>query len=104
MIILAGCQSDTHSVQENALIDRAGGNWVARVTDFGISHVPGLTGCTTASVGTQDYVAPELWDRFAQPQRPRTGAHTSKESDMFSLGILGLKVRRKSLSFDRRLK
>ncbi|KAJ7277827.1 kinase-like domain-containing protein [Mycena rebaudengoi] len=62
------------------------------ICDFGISQLLGSRGYTTASVGTRAYIAPELRDKFLRQQRPETGAWTTKESDMYSFGILVLEV------------
>ncbi|KAJ6506040.1 kinase-like domain-containing protein [Mycena vulgaris] len=73
----------------NVLIDDDG---APLISDFGISQVLDLRGYTTASVGTRAYIAPELWEKFLKPQRPKTGAWTTKASDMYSFGILGLET------------
>ncbi|KAF7328114.1 putative Pto-like serine/threonine kinase [Mycena venus] len=73
---------------ENVLID----NNIPRISDFGISQLLDTSGCTTASVGTQAYIAPELWRRLSKRETPITGAWTTKESDIFSFGIMALEV------------
>ncbi|KAJ7798908.1 kinase-like domain-containing protein [Mycena olivaceomarginata] len=73
----------------NVLIDDDG---TPRISDYGISQVLGLRGYTTASVGTRAYIAPELWEKCLMPQRPEIGAWTTKESDIYSFGILGLEI------------
>ncbi|KAJ7780443.1 kinase-like domain-containing protein [Mycena olivaceomarginata] len=70
---------------ENVLIDDDG---CAQLTDFGISQVDGCRGCTTASIGTRTYIAPELLDDGL----PKKGARTTRMSDVYSLGILALEI------------
>jgi serine/threonine protein kinase len=62
----------------------------AKLIDFGISKLIGWRGCTTASVGTDTYIAPELRNK---PSPPETGSWTTKESDVYSFGILAFEVR-----------
>jgi serine/threonine protein kinase len=73
-------------VQSNVLITDDG---VPLISDFGISQVLGSRGYTTVSVGTRAYIAPELREKV---EPPKTGAWTTKESDMYSFGILILEV------------
>ena len=62
----------------NILLFREGTNWVPKVMDFGISAF--LQSVGTPAAGTPEYMAPEL---LADPP-----ADPSKQSDIFSLGIV----------------
>ena len=75
--------------EANVLIDKQGNPCIS---DFGISKVLGHRGFTTASVGTAPYMAPELFvvvDAIDQlPFSPKT----TKETDVYSFGLLVLEV------------
>ncbi|KAJ7312829.1 kinase-like domain-containing protein [Mycena albidolilacea] len=71
---------------ENVVVDNEGS---AKLTDFGISKLIGWRGCTTASVGTCTYIAPELFGKLSPPE---TGSWTTKESDVYSFGVLALEI------------
>ncbi|KAF7346659.1 Glycoside hydrolase family 76 protein [Mycena sanguinolenta] len=72
---------------ENILVDDTEN---PRITDFGISKLEGSRGYTTASLGTQEYIAPELHDKVNNPAP--TGSWTTKASDVYSFGILATEV------------
>jgi serine/threonine-protein kinase len=69
---------------ENVLVERASGQIVARLTDFGIARVTGATALTrlTRIVGTPAYIAPEL-----VANRPATPA-----ADVYALGVLAYEL------------
>ncbi|KAJ7277826.1 kinase-like domain-containing protein [Mycena rebaudengoi] len=73
----------------NILIDDQG---VACITDFGLSKIIDENGFTTSSVGTERYMAPELFivvSRGTNPQ-PKHGSRTTKSSDTYSFALLVL--------------
>ncbi|KAJ6506036.1 kinase-like domain-containing protein [Mycena vulgaris] len=75
----------------NILIDDQG---VACITDFGLSKIIDENGFTTSSVGTECYMAPELFIvvlRGINPQ-PKHGSRTTKASDTYSFGLLVLEI------------
>ncbi|KAJ7277818.1 kinase-like domain-containing protein [Mycena rebaudengoi] len=75
----------------NILIDDQG---VACITDFGLSKIIDENGFTTSSVGTECYMAPELFivvSRGTNPQ-PKHGSRTTKSSDTYSFALLVLEI------------
>ncbi|KAJ7808380.1 kinase-like domain-containing protein [Mycena olivaceomarginata] len=77
---------------QNVLVDKKGNPCIC---DFGISKIVDRRGFTTSSVGTPQYMAPELFlvvDRQDQklgiPPPPRT----TKNSDIYSFGLLVLEI------------
>ncbi|KAJ7193916.1 kinase-like domain-containing protein [Mycena pura] len=78
---------------QNVLVDKKGNPCIC---DFGISKIvdPGRRGSMTSSVGTPQYMAPELFlvvDREDQKQIPPP-PRTTKNSDIYSFGLLVLEI------------
>ncbi|KAJ7131886.1 kinase-like domain-containing protein [Mycena crocata] len=77
---------------QNVLVDKMG---TPCICDFGISKIVNRRGFTTSSVGTPQYMAPELLlvvdepeQKLAIPPPPRT----TKNSDIYSFGLLVLEI------------
>ncbi|KAJ7798909.1 kinase-like domain-containing protein [Mycena olivaceomarginata] len=67
---------------------------VACITDFGLSKIIGKNGFTTSTVGTESYMAPELFivvARGINPQ-PKHGSTTTNSSDIYSFALLVLEI------------
>ncbi|KAJ7512057.1 kinase-like domain-containing protein [Mycena galericulata] len=81
-------------VQQNVLVDKRG---IPRICDFGISKVINCRGFTTASVGTPQYMAPELLIVVDSDQAQAHDAvfpspSTTKSSDVYSFALLVLEI------------
>lgn len=74
---------------QNVLIDKQGN---ACICDFGISRLLGSRGFTTSSVGTAPYMAPELFFVIDAIDQIKTTPKTTKESDVYSFGLLALEI------------
>ncbi|KAF8192271.1 kinase-like domain-containing protein [Mycena galopus ATCC 62051] len=77
---------------QNVLVDKKGNPCIC---DFGISKIVDRRGFTTSSVGTPQYMAPELFlvvdrqdEKLGIPPPPRT----TKNSDIYSFGLLVLEI------------
>ncbi|KAF7333065.1 Glycoside hydrolase family 76 protein [Mycena venus] len=80
-----------HLKPANILIDDQGS---AVISDFGISKVVDQHGFTTYGVGTECYMAPELFVVVSPGinPRPRHGSRTSKSSDIYSFALVALEI------------
>ncbi|KAJ7751155.1 kinase-like domain-containing protein [Mycena metata] len=72
---------------QNVLVDASGR---AVICDFGLSKIIDKSGYTTSCVGTVAYMAPELFT-VLDNDNPR-GARTTKATDVYSFGLLGLEI------------
>ncbi|KAJ7432908.1 kinase-like domain-containing protein [Mycena galericulata] len=81
-------------VQQNVLVDK---RRIPRICDFGISKLINRRGFTTTSVGTPQYMAPELLiavdsDQTQAQDGVFPSPSTTKSSDVYSFALLVLEI------------